>query len=247
MKVEGADLHVEVDGSNRNPALLLWPSGSANTKVWQHLVPYLTERFRVIRIDIRGVGRSTVESRDDSQFTFKRYAADAAAVLDNLAIARCHVWAQSWGSRAAIVFCALHTSRVVSASLYAANLDLPDVAAQRRGSEQARQERVELEIQTSSNTADFTSHTNPETVSHAMGAVRRVELSDLIDELRMPLLIGTGTHDPNLTSSREIARRLPNAKLIEFQHVGHNAILEHPQLALDTFLSFQDELNQDLT
>ena len=64
----------------------------------------------------------------------------------------------------------------------------------------------------------------------------------MIDKLTMPVLIGTGSEDPNLVSSRVIARTAPNAKLVEFPAVGHNSILEHPDMALETFLEFQDSL-----
>ena len=58
----------------------------------------------------------------------------------------------------------------------------------------------------------------------------------------MPVLIGTGSHDPNLVSSRVIAATAPNAKLAVLRNVGHNGILEHPELALSTFLDFHDSL-----
>ena len=58
----------------------------------------------------------------------------------------------------------------------------------------------------------------------------------------MPVLIGTGSHDPNLVSSRVIAANAPNAKLAVLENVGHNGMLEHPALALSTFLEFHDSL-----
>tara|TARA_E500000331_G_scaffold11091_3_gene10227 strand:- start:149 stop:271 length:123 start_codon:yes stop_codon:yes gene_type:complete len=39
-----------------------------------------------------------------------------------------------------------------------------------------------------------------------------------------------------------IAKTAPNAKLVEFEAVGRNAILENPDVALETFLEFQDGL-----
>ena len=58
----------------------------------------------------------------------------------------------------------------------------------------------------------------------------------------MPVLIGTGSHDPNLVSSRVIAATAPNARLAVLENVGHNSMLEHPDLALGTFFEFHDGL-----
>ena len=119
VKVDGATLHVEVDGDAApgKPALLLWPPGRCTMRAWDHLVGRLAERFQVVRIDPRGFGQSTPAADPDAQYTFVQYAQDACDVLDQLGIERCHVWSQSWGSRPAMVFCAYHPERVISAAL----------------------------------------------------------------------------------------------------------------------------------
>ena len=240
--VDGARIHVEADGPASNPALLLWPPGGCTVRVWDHLAPRLAERFHVIRFDIRGLGQSSPAEQADDQYTFEQYAQDACAVLDGLGIGRCHVWSQSWGSRPAMVFCAFHPARVMSAALYAANLDQPDVPAQGDGSKRAAAQRREAGIESAPAPVGFNEHRHPEAVGQAMGALRKFELAAVVDRLTMPVLIGTGSHDPNLVSSRVIAATVPNAKLAVLECVGHNGILEHPTLALDTFLAFHDGL-----
>lgn len=240
---EGANLHVETDGDPSRPALLLWPPGSSTVRVWDHLIHELKERFHIVRIDIRGYGQSTVDDLSESQFTFDQYAQDARYVLDTLGMNDTHVWSQSWGTRAAIVFCARNKTFVKSAALYAANLDLPDVAAQRRGTEDAAHERDSLGINAALTPTGFNEHRDTQAAQLTASALRKIQLVDVIDELTMPVLIGTGSHDPNLASSRVIAARLDNAQLVEFEHVGHNAILEHPTLALNAFHAFHDSLS----
>jgi len=240
--VNGASLHVEVDGSADKPALLLWPPGRCTVRVWDHLVPRLIDRFRVVRIDIRGFGESSPAADPDTQYTFEQYAKDACDVLDHLGIDTCHVWSQSWGSRAAMVFCAFHPDRVVSAALYAANTDPPDMAAQQEGTKRAAELRRQRGIETGPRPSGFTEHRDPEAAGEATGALRRFDLSTVVEKLSTPILIGTGSHDPNLASSRVIAATVPNAKLAVLDCVGHNATLEHPEFALETFLGFHDEL-----
>ena len=242
IEVDGASLHVEVDGDERNPALLLWPPGRCTMRTWDHFVERLVDRFRLVRIDIRGIGESSPAANPATQYTFEQYATDACAVLDHLGIERCHVWSQSWGSRPAMVFCAFHPDRVMSAALYAANTDQPDMAAQQEGTKRAAQLRREAGIRSEPPPTGFMEHRDPEAAGLATQALRKFDLSTVVSRLTMPVLIGTGSHDPNLVSSRVIAATAPNAKLAVLECVGHNGILEHPELALSTFLEFHDSL-----
>ena len=130
-----------------------------------------------------------------------------------------------------------------SAALYAANLGLPDVTAQRQGTKDAAKERQARGIEAASSPAGFNEHQDAKAALLTASALRKTNLTDVIDQLTMPVLIGTGRYDPNLVSSRDIASRLNDARLVEFEHVGHNAILEHPGLALNTFLEFQNSLD----
>lgn len=243
IRFEGANLHIETDGDPSRPTLLLWPPGNSTVRVWDHLIDELTTRFYLLRIDVRGYGESTVDHLNDAQFTFDQYARDARFVLDQLHVESTHVWSQSWGTRAAIVFCARNQTFVKSAALYAANLDLPDVAAQRQGTKDAANERELRGIVSAPPPKGFNEHRDTRAAQLTAGALRKIQLIDVIDEVTMPVLIGTGSHDPNLTSSRVIAARLDKAQLAEFEYVGHNAILEHPSLALSTFLEFHEKLS----
>lgn len=242
LDVHGANLRVEVDGAPQLPALLLWPPGRCTLRVWDHLVPLLAERFRVVRVDVRGCGESAPDAAaGEAQYTFAQYAEDAGAVLDHLDIERCHVWSQSWGTRAAIVFCALASQRVLSAALYAANTGPADVPAQREGTERAAELRREAGIETLPPPTGFIEHADVETARRATQAAP-TDLAAMVPRLAMPVLIATGSHDPNLTSSRVVAAEAPRATLRVLEPVGHNAILEHPQMALDAFLEFHDGL-----
>ena len=242
VQVEGATLYVEVDGAESSPALLLWHPGRCTLRSWDHLVPQLAEHFRVVRIDVRGIGQSS-PSEDPGQYTLEQYAEDTCVVLDHLGIERCHVWSQSGGTRQAFAFCALRPDRVITAALYAANTDPADMAAQQAGSKTAARIRRELGIEKPPKPpAGFFEHKDEEAAILATQANGKFDLAAVIDKLIMPVLIGTGSHDPNLVSSRVIAAKAPNAKLVVLENVGHNSMWEYPALALQTFLDFHESL-----
>ena len=230
------------DGVATKPALLLWQPGRCNVHVWDHLVTALIRRFRVIRMDLRGMGASPPTQRPDSEYTFEQYAADACSVLDHFEIEKTHLWSQSWGTRPAIAFAITYPLRVGSAAFYAANTGTPDVPAQRHGTEEAAKLRAKEGIAEPELEADFIHHWDPQAAAQAQAAMRRFDLENALGSLTMPILIGTGSHDPNLVSSRKIAAQVASAKLVELANVGHNAIIEYPELALSTFLEFHDTL-----
>lgn len=242
VQVKGATLYVEVDGLESSPALLLWHPGRCTLRSWDHLMPQLAEQFRVVRIDVRGIGQSS-PAEDPEQYTLEQYAEDACTVLDQLGIERCHVWSQSGGTRQAIAFCALHSDRVMSAALYAANTDPADMAAQQAGSKIAAEERLKLGIEKAPRPPEgFFEHKDEEASVLATQASRKFDLAAVIPKLTMPVLIGTGSHDPNLVSSRVVAATAPNAKLVVLENVGHNSMWEYPAYALQTFLDFHEPL-----
>ncbi|MGY8851851.1 MAG: alpha/beta fold hydrolase [Pseudomonadales bacterium] len=242
VQVDGATLYVEVDGSESSPALLLWHPGRCTLRSWDHLVPLLAEHFHVVRIDVRGIGQSS-PSEDPAQYILEQYAEDACVVLDHLGIERCHVWSQSGGTRQAFAFCALSPDRVITAALYAANTDPADMAQQQAGSKIAAQERRKLGIEKPPRPPEgFFEHKDAEAAVLATQANGKFDLAAVIDKLTIPVLIGTGSHDPNLVSSRVIAATAPNAKLVVLENVGHNSMWEYPALALQTFLDFHESL-----
>jgi NAD(P)-dependent dehydrogenase (short-subunit alcohol dehydrogenase family)/pimeloyl-ACP methyl ester carboxylesterase len=95
---DGVRIAVYEDGNREGPTVVLvhgWPDSHV---LWDGVVPRLTERFRVIRYDNRGVGMSSVP-KPVSAYTMARYADDFAAVTGELSPGQpVHVLAHDWGS-----------------------------------------------------------------------------------------------------------------------------------------------------
>ena len=72
-----------------------WPD---THDLWHRVVPFLTERFRVVSYDSRGAGRSTVPTRVED-YRLPALAGDLFAVIDAVSPGRpVHVLAHDWGS-----------------------------------------------------------------------------------------------------------------------------------------------------
>ena len=95
---DGIRIAVYEEGNPDGPPLVMahgWPDSHA---LWDGVVAELSDRFRIIRYDNRGVGASTVP-RPVREYTMARLADDFAAVVAELSPGvPVHVLAHDWGS-----------------------------------------------------------------------------------------------------------------------------------------------------
>jgi 3-oxoadipate enol-lactonase len=94
VEVDGGRIYYEVEGDGH--PLLLVHGDLGSLRMWDEQVPAFAERYRVIRYDRRGFGRT---ESDDIAFSNR---ADARAVLDHVDASSAHVVAQSRGALIAL-------------------------------------------------------------------------------------------------------------------------------------------------
>ena len=97
---DGVRIAVYEEGNPDGPTVVLvhgWPDSHV---LWDGVVPLLADRFRIVRYDNRGVGKSSVP-KPVSAYTMACFADDFAAVIDAVAPGEpVHVLAHDWGSAA---------------------------------------------------------------------------------------------------------------------------------------------------
>ncbi|MGE2727639.1 SDR family oxidoreductase [Mycolicibacterium pulveris] len=97
---DGVRIAVYEQGNPDGPAVVLvhgWPDSHV---VWDGVVPALADRFRIVRYDNRGVGKTSVPKKV-SDYRMSCYADDFAAVIAEVSPgAPVHVLAHDWGSAA---------------------------------------------------------------------------------------------------------------------------------------------------
>ena len=82
---DGCPLRVEIEGPERAPVLMLSNSLGTNLQMWDAQIAPFAKRFRVLRYDRRGHGKSGVTP---GPYTMERLARDALAIIDALKIAK---------------------------------------------------------------------------------------------------------------------------------------------------------------
>jgi 3-oxoadipate enol-lactonase len=249
--VPGGRLYYEVEGSG--PPLLLIHGGLGSLRMWDEQVPAFGQHYRVIRYDTRGFGRSET---DDVAFSNR---ADAAAVLAHIGATSCHLIGQSRGGSIALDFALERPELVDSLVSVAGNAggsepELPEGVEAPPWDEMERlweakdwETLAELETQVWvdgwGQPADRVSPMLRRQVHDWILETYRAEKSEgqpqpldppaahRLDELRIPLLVITGTSDDpvSLANSRNLARSVRGARLEEFEGVAHMVQLEQPE------------------
>jgi 3-oxoadipate enol-lactonase len=107
-------MHHEVTGAG--PPVVLLHQGIADSRVWEPQWVSFADRYRLLRCDLAGFGRSPIDRLP------LRHASDVAALLDELGIASAGVVAGSMGGRVALELAVARPELVGALVLVAAGL-----------------------------------------------------------------------------------------------------------------------------
>lgn len=107
LDIDGCKLNYELDGEGSN---IVFINGlTMDTDGWALQVPYFSKRYRVLRYDCRGQGKS---DKPDMVYTPEIQAEDLKKILDILDIERTHIVGLSYGGMIAQHFAVNYPQRV---------------------------------------------------------------------------------------------------------------------------------------
>lgn len=106
------EIACEVHEANApGPSLLLVHGLSSNLRIWDQMIPTLSETFDVVTMDSRGHGLSG--DPDDSDFTLESCAADCERVIGELGMTDVTVVGHSWGAAVAVAHAVNHSPSAI--------------------------------------------------------------------------------------------------------------------------------------
>jgi 3-oxoadipate enol-lactonase len=250
VSVDGQQLHYVRCGEGE-PLLLLMGLSGTHLAWGDPFLDELARHFALVAYDHRGVGRS---SRVAGPFTLGRLAGDAAGLLDALGIDAAHVVGVSMGGMVAQELTLRHPERVRTLVLgcsYAggegSSLTPPETFERLAGAwtsgDRERALRTAWEVNVSPR---FAGEPGAYEAWRAMAlalpvplgviglqiqAIFQHDTSARLAEIAAPALVVHGTEDRMLppANSRAIAERIPGARLVELEGVGHLFWWEQPQ------------------
>ena len=106
---DGCPLWVEVEGPAQAPVLMLSNSLGTDLHMWDAQVAAFAQRFRLVRYDRRGHGKSGVPA---GPYTMERLARDALAIADGLHLGKFHWCGLSMGAMEGIWLAANAPERI---------------------------------------------------------------------------------------------------------------------------------------
>ncbi|MEU7901489.1 3-oxoadipate enol-lactonase [Actinoplanes sp. NPDC049118] len=240
-------VHHREDGPRDALALLLINSLGADLSMWEPQLPALAGRFRVIRYDARGHGRSPVPP---GRYALADLGRDALDLLDRLGIARAHVCGLSLGAMTAMWLASHAAERVDRLVLFctSARLGPPSAWAERAALVRAEgTAAVAAAVVDRWVTAGYAA-AHPEVVGRlrdmvaatpaigyagACAAVEQMDLRPDLPGIRAPTLVVAGADDPATPPAHgaAIAAAVPGARLEVLADAAHLASFEQAATA----------------
>jgi 3-oxoadipate enol-lactonase len=237
IQANGIQLYYELDGPSDQPVVMLSNSLGTRLEMWHPQMQALTKRYRVLRYDSRGHGRSDAP---EGPYTIDMLADDAIGLLDALEIERAHFCGLSKGGMVGQMLGARHGNRLASLALCSTACHMPprelwderirlatasgmaaiaDGVIERWFTEAFRREpTVELE-----RVKRMILETPAHGYAACCAAIRDMDLRGLITAITVPTLIIVGEDDPATPpeKARELQDLIPSAQLEVFPDAAH--------------------------
>jgi len=244
----------------QGPALLMIPGLGSTRRVYAPLVPLLADHHRVIVYDPRGVGASDIT---DGPYTMRQLAGDAACVLDAAGEETAVVFGASMGGMVAQHVGLDHADRVAKLILACTSPGISHAVPAAREATRAllgKGATTPADAYRMATTVlytprfqathrDFIEEEIAERGRHPVrarafsaqyDAVKQHDPWDRLPSLRMPVLILHGTEDAVIPvgNAEVLAQRIPGAKLVLLDGLGHLFWHEDPERAARAILDF---------
>lgn len=258
MKISAQALTINyaLDGPESAPVVTLSHSLAANLSMWEPQVSALRDRYRVLRYDTRGHGKTDAPG---GAYTLEQLTDDLLALLSALRIERTHFVGLSMGGMIGQMLALKAPERVASLALCDTTSRIP-AEARPMWEERVRTANasgVEPLVEATLArwfTAPFRAQ-RPDVVAQVremirstpplgyMGCCRAIAALDLTERLgaiSVPTLVVVGEEDQGtpVAASREIESRIPGARLVVIPSAAHLANLEQPEAFNTALLAF---------
>ena len=246
------ELHHRLDGPEHAPVLVLANSIGTDLSLWDDQVAALCSRWRVLRYDHRGHGRSPAPT---GPYTVDELGADLIALLDRLGIERASICGLSLGGMAAM-WAAVNAAERVERLVLCATAPLlgpPELWTERADAVRADGMEAVLEgVLERWFTADFRER-EPAAVERVAGmlratpaegyasccdAIRELDLRAGLGAIEAPTLVIAGAEDPATppAGALELRAAIAGARLVVLPDAAHIVNLAQPHAFLAALL-----------
>lgn len=260
IKTNGIETHYTVEGEG--PWLTMSHSLACNLSMWDEQAKLLSRRFKVLRYDTRGHGKSDAP---EAPYNLEQLADDAKALFDELGITRTHWVGLSMGGMIGQVF-ALKYPRMFSSMVLADTTSRYPADAVQIWDERVRTARAEgmsamvegtlgrwftepyrtAEKGVIEHIAAGIRETPVEGYAGCCAAISKMDALERLKEIDCPTLVIVGEQDQGTTpaAARLIQENIKGAELVIIPSAAHLSNVEQAQAFNDALTSFYDRITQ---
>ena len=251
-------------GERSAPAVVLIHGYTDNARDWVPVLPYLSKRYRLILVDIRGHGKS---SKPDCCYARFDFAYDIKLLLDALSVRQADIVGHSLGSIIAQTFAEDWPERTKHVVLISSTGGTPPDRPKKPQFDFAAQisklkEPIDPDSPFMIEWWDSPTPVDPDFIRRqridAAGIPLRVwfavleqamngtsayaDLQSTLPRLKAPVLLIWGSKDPIMEEDvrQSLRQALPGAKVKIFDGLGHNPFWEKPAEVAETVNAFLD-------
>ncbi len=246
MKLEANGIQINYEIEGEGPVVTFSHSLACNLSMWDDQVQALKGRYRVLRYDTRGHGRTAAPS---GAYTLDQLADDLKGLLDGLGIAETHFVGLSMGGMIGQIFALKYPARVQSLVL------CDTISRYPTGAASVWEERIKtvsaegMEPMVAPTlerwfTAPFRARrkdvmekvgamirsTPPAGYIGCCHALPKISVTEKLRDVRCPALVIVGEEDPGtpVQMARDIQAALPAAELAILCRASHLSNVEQP-------------------
>ena len=266
LDINGVDVHVAVDGPENAPALTFAHALSLDLRSFGPQVAAFRDKYKVVRLDLRGHGKSDVGG---GPFSIEDLAGDVAGVLDRLRIKRTHFVGSSLGAMAGMALAFNHRDRLSSLTFMASQGTLPperivtarESLAKRRASDATP--KTTFADQTESMLARLLGDIDEATATETFALLRQIlgettlfgqarayeaifgmNYDTRLTEITTPTLVLAGAADSSTPPERMqiYADGIAGARMVILEKAGHFPNVETPEAFNSALIAFLNGL-----
>jgi 3-oxoadipate enol-lactonase len=250
---DGCPIHVQVEGREGAPVLMLSNSLGTSLNMWDDQAPEFSKHFRLVRYDRRGHGKSGVPK---GPYSMERFGRDVIAVADALKIKKFNWCGLSMGGMVGQWLGANAPDRVEKLVLSNTNFHYTDKApwsdrikfVQEKGLGALVDPNMERWFtkgfrdrapQTIARMKEIFLATSPLGYIASCEAIRDMDFTASNPRIKAPTLVIVGNQDPATppAAGEAIAKQITGAKVAALD-AAHIANMEQPKAYTETVLSF---------
>jgi len=225
------EMYYEIDDFTdpwtRPETIVLHHGNCKSSRFWYRWVPVLARHYRVVRLDARGLGRSTVPP-PGYQWSLQGFASDLERLLDHLKLEKVHLVGETVGGTISMLYSSERPDRVRSLSVCSSPFRFTDPyygdsarKAETDGLLAWAQESMKRRLDPARVGPEFVewyanemATTTPRVMIETHHVLVGNDLSDVLRRIRVPTLLLSAESRPGYTQGyvKEMAELIPGAK-----------------------------------